>query len=113
MSDLFSVCAAETRASCVTVRCSGRWCLRSARVSDSWPRSMASSRRSLENHCLILDRARGEETNFSQSCDGPASSDLEVSTSTQSPCCSSEDRATSFPLTRAPMVLSPTSVCTA
>ena len=113
MSVRWKSCATASRDSWVSVRCRGRWCLRRARVSASLPFSMASSRRSLENHWRILLRARGDCTNFSQSWDGPACSDLEVSTSTQSPCWSSEDSGTSLPLTRAPMVLCPTSVCTA
>ena len=38
----------------------------------SLPRSIASSRRSLVNHCLILLRARCDLTNWSQSRDGAA-----------------------------------------
>ena len=58
-------------------------------------------------------RARGEPTNLSQSWDGAACSDLDVRISTRSPCCSREDSGASLPLTRAPIVRLPTSVCTA
>ncbi len=74
---------------------------------------MASSRRSLLNHCRILLRARGLLTKVSQSRLGPASATLEVNTSTTSPFSSNDSSATSRPLTRAPMVRWPTSVCTA
>ena len=71
---------------------------------------MASSRRSLVNQWRILLRARGDFTNVSQSRVGPALGDLEVNTSTTSPCSSSDSSGTSRPLTRAPMVWCPTSV---
>ena len=74
---------------------------------------MASVRRSLENHWRILLRAFGLLTKLSQSRDGPAVSDLEVSTSTVSPFSSLVSSGTRRPLTRAPMVRWPTSVCTA
>ena len=71
---------------------------------------MASSRRSLVNQWRILLRARGDFTNVSQSRVGPAFGDLEVNTSTTSPCSSSDSSGTSRPLTRAPIVWCPTSV---
>ena len=55
----------------VISRCSGRPCLRIALAMASLPESIASSRRSLENHWRILLRARGLLTNVSQSRDGP------------------------------------------
>ncbi len=61
---------------------------------------------------MILDRARDEPTNSSQSRDGPASAALEVRISTLSPLRSSYSRATNRPLTREPTVRWPTSVCT-
>ena len=79
----------------------------------SLPRSIASSRRSLVNHCRILERARGDCTNVSQSRDGAALAAFEVNTSTTSPFSSVDSSGTSRPLTRAPMVWCPTSVCTA
>ena len=45
---------------------------RSSLISSSRPSSMASSRRSRENHWRILERARDEATMASQSRDGPA-----------------------------------------
>ena len=69
----------------------------------SLPASTAASRRSLENHCRILFRARGLWTNFSQSRLGPASAVLAVKISTVSPLSSVDSSATSRPLTRAPM----------
>ena len=94
-------------------RWSGRFCLRIARASASLPASMASSRRSFENHALILERARGEATKASQSREGPDLSDLEVTTSTVSPDSRRVSRETRRPLTFAPTVRWPTSVCTA
>ena len=94
-------------------RCSGRFCLRIARASASLPDSMASSRLSLENHALIFERARGEATNASQSRDGPALSDFEVTTSTVSPDSSLVSSGTRRPFTFAPTVRWPTSVWTA
>ncbi len=79
----------------------------------SLPFSIASSRRSLVNHCRILLRARGDFTKVSQSRDGPALGDLEVKTSTTSLFSSVDSSGTSRPLTRAPMVWWPTSVWTA
>jgi hypothetical protein len=79
----------------------------------SLPASIASSRRSLANHCLILDLARGDATNASQSRDGPAPSAFEVKISTTSPFSSLRSSATRRPLTLAPMHRLPTSVCTA
>ena len=87
--------------------------MRIALAIASLPCSIASSRRSLENHWRILLRARGLLTNPSQSRDGPAVSDLDVKTSTTSPFSSDESSGTSRPLTRAPIVRCPTSVCTA
>jgi len=86
---------------------------RASRVICSLPDSIASSRRSLANHCLIFCFARGEATKASQSRDGPAPSAFEVKISTTSPFSSSRSRATSRPLTRLPIHLLPTSVCTA
>ena len=60
-------------------RCSGSFCWRIALATASLPRSIASSRRSLENHWRILLRARALLTNWSQSREGPAPSALEVS----------------------------------
>ena len=51
---------------------------RASRVIASLPESMASSRRSFANHCLILVLARGEATKASQSRLGPADSAFEV-----------------------------------
>ena len=79
----------------------------------SLPRSIASSRRSLVNHWRILERARGDWTKLSQSRDGPGVGDLEVKTSTTSPLSSVDSSGTRRPLTRAPIVWWPTSVCTA
>ena len=77
------------------------------------PSSMASSRRSLENHERILLRARVEATKESQSREGPALMALEVKTSTVSPFSRRVSRGTSRLLTRAPTVRWPTSVWTA
>jgi hypothetical protein len=79
----------------------------------SLPLSIASSRRSLANHCLILVLARGDATKESQSRLGPAPSAFDVKISTCSPVSSLRSSATSRPFTRAPMHLWPTSVCTA
>ena len=79
----------------------------------SLPCSIASSRRSLVNHWRILERARGDLTKVSQSRDGPAVADFEVKTSITSPFSRVDSSGTSRPLTRAPMVWCPTSVCTA
>ncbi len=87
--------------------------MRIARLIASLPASIASSRRSLANHCRIFVFARGLATNDSQSRDGPAASDFEVKTSTMSPLASGDSSGTSLPLTRAPMQRWPTSVCTA
>jgi hypothetical protein len=57
---------------------------RSSFTSSSRPSSMASSRRSRENHWRIFVRARDEATMPSQSRDGPAVGDLEVKISTVS-----------------------------
>ena len=97
----------------VSSRCSGRPSLRSSRAIDSLPRSIASSRRSLVNHCRILLRARGLLTKPSQSRLGPAPGAFDVNTSTTSPLSSVLSSGTSRPLTRAPMQRWPTSVCTA
>ena len=90
--------------------CTGRPPLRSARASSSRPVSIASSRRSRENHCLILLRARGEVAICSQSRDGPAEAVFEVTISTVSPECSLESRGSKRPFTRAPTQRWPTSV---
>ncbi len=87
--------------------------MRIARAMASLPCSIASSRRSLENHARILLRARGDLTKPSQSRDGPALGALEVKISTTSPLSSVDSSGTSRPLTRAPMQRWPTSVCTA
>ncbi len=94
-------------------RLSGSPSLRISLAICSLPCSMASSRRSLVNHWRIFDRARGDFTNVSQSRDGPAFGALEVKTSTTSLLSSVDSSGTSRPLTRAPMVWWPTSVCTA
>ena len=86
---------------------------RIARAIASLPCSMASSRRSLVNHPRILLRARVLLTNSSQSWLGPASGFFDVKTSTTSPLVSSDSSGTSRPLTLAPIVRWPTSVCTA
>ena len=83
------------------------------RAIESLPDSIASSRPSLENHCRILLRARAEATKVSQSCEGPAHSAREVSTSTLSPISRRESSGTRRPLTLAPTVWWPTSVWTA
>ena len=57
---------------------------RRARASSSRPFSIASSRRSRENHWRILLRARVEATIWSQSRDGPAVGDFDVKISTVS-----------------------------
>ncbi len=90
--------------------CTGRPSRRRALVRSSRPASMASSRRSRENHWRILAAARGVATTWSQSRDGPAPSTLEVKISTVSPETSVESSGTSRPLTRAPMQAWPTSV---
>ena len=82
------------------------------RAIDSRPASIASSRRSLENHALIFERARGLLTKLSQSRLGLAVSDLLVTTSTTSPLVSFVSRGTRRPLTFAPAHRLPTSVCT-
>ncbi len=84
-----------------------------ARAMASLPCSIASSRRSLVNHCLILLRARALFTNASQSLLGPLSGFFDVNTSTTSPVVSGFSRGTSRPFTLAPIVRWPTSVCTA
>lgn len=109
----FSSSATPTSAWVVSSVPIGRLRLRIARVSSSRPSSMASVRRSLENHWRILLRALGLLTKLSQSREGPALSDFEVSTSTVSPFSSLVSSGTRRPLTRAPIVLCPTSVCTA
>jgi hypothetical protein len=67
----------------------------------------------LVNHWRILVRAREDPTNDSQSWDGAAFGDRDVKTSTTSPLESLLSSDTSEPLTRAPIVRCPTSVCTA
>ena len=91
----------------------GRPSLRISLAIWSLPRSIASSRRSLVNHCRIFERARGDVTKPSQSCDGPALAALEVNTSTTSPFSRVDSSGTRRPLTRAPIVWCPTSVWTA
>jgi hypothetical protein len=86
---------------------------RASRAIASLPASIASSRRSLANHCLILVFARGDATKASQSRLGPAPSAFDVKISTTSPDSSLRSSATSLPLTRDPMHRLPTSVCTA
>ena len=81
-----------------------------ARAIALLPFSAAASRRSLENQCLILLRARALLTKPSQSRLGPASGALEVKISTVSPLSSALSSATRRPLTRAPMHRCPTSV---
>jgi hypothetical protein len=77
--------------------------LRIALAMLSLPFSIASSRRSFENHCLILFRARALVTNVSQSRLGPAPVALEVKISTTSPLSRVDSNGTSRPFTRAPM----------
>jgi hypothetical protein len=66
-------------------RTTGNECRRSSRWRRSFPVSRASSRRSLENHCRILLRARGVFTIDSQSRFGAASAAFDTRTSTESP----------------------------
>ena len=108
-----SSCDSAAIASADTSRCNGIDVRRASRVIASLPASMASSRRSLANHCLIFVLARGEATNASQSRLGPAPSALDVKISTTSPDSSVRSSATSRPFTREPMHRWPTSVCTA
>ena len=82
------------------------------RAIDSRPASIASSRRSLLNHALIFDRARGLLTKLSQSRDGAADSLLFVTTSTTSPLFNRVSSGIKRPFTFAPAHLLPTSVCT-
>ena len=96
-----------------STRLRGTPSLRISLAICSLPRSIASSRRSLVNHWRIFDRARGDFTNWSQSCDGAAFGALEVKISTTSEFSSVDSSGTRRPLTRAPMVWWPTSVCTA
>jgi hypothetical protein len=105
--DSAAIASADTR------RCSGIAVRRASRVIASLPASMASSRRSFANHCLILVLARGEATKVDQSRLGPAASAFEVKISTTSPDSSLRSSATSRPFTREPMQRLPTSVCTA
>ena len=88
----------------------GRPSRRSALTSSSRPVSMASSRRSRENHWRIFVAARGVATNCSQSRRRARALDLDVKISTVSPDDSCESSGTSRPLTRAPMQRWPTSV---
>ena len=97
-------------ASPVASRCSGSSCLRIARAIAVLPASAAASRRSLENQCRILFRARALLTKPSQSRLGAASGALDVKISTVSPLSSVDSSATSLPFTRAPIVRCPTSV---
>ena len=71
---------------------------------------MASSRRSRENHCRILLRARDDATICSQSRDGPAVCAFDVMISTVSADDSCVSSGTRRPFTRAPMKRCPTSV---
>ena len=96
-----------------TSRCMGSPTRRTSLAIASLPASIASSLRSLANHCLILARALGDAANASQSRVGPAPSALEVKISTTSPFSSLRSSATRRPLSRAPMQRWPTSVCTA
>jgi hypothetical protein len=89
--------------------CTGMPSRRRALASSSRPFSIASSRRSRENHWRILLRARGEATNSSQSRDGPLAT-LEVTISTVSPDVNRSSRRAMLPLMRAPMQWWPTSV---
>ena len=77
---------------------------------EALPVSAAASRRSFENQCRILFRARGLLTKPSQSRLGPESVALEVKISTVSPLSSALYSGTRRPLTLAPMVRCPTSV---
>ena len=97
----------------VHIRCTGRPSRRNASVSSSRPFSIMSVRRSRLNHWRILLRARGDLTNASQSCDGPAVSTFDVKISHVSPLVSWWSSDTSRPLTLAPTHAWPTSVCTA
>ena len=102
-----ATCESDTELSDVATGIDSR---RSARVSSSRPVSMASSRRSLENHWRILLRARDEVTKPSQSREGPAAAAFEVKISTVSALASRVSSGTSRPLTLAPMHRCPTSV---
>ena len=112
-SDCFRSAAACASTSDVITRGNDNPFLRADLVKAALPNSIAFSRRSLENHALILDRARGLLTKVSQSRLGPASSSLDVKISITSPLRSSDSNATSFPFTRAPTQRCPTSVWTA
>ena len=79
----------------------------------SLPASIASSRRSLLKYWRIFVRARGLLTKPSQSWVGPAVSDFDVKISMTSPLERVDASGTSLAVTRAPMHLCPTSVCTA
>ena len=85
--DRRSSSSATTSLSCVDfqIRCTGRPSRRNSSVSSSRPASIMSTRRSRLNHWRILLRARGDATNASQSCDGPAVSTFEVKISHVSP----------------------------
>ena len=112
-SPLSRVVATSVSESWLMSRWIGRFFLRMARAMAALPSSMASSRLSLENQERILLRARVEPTKVSQSRLGPAPCALEVKTSTESPFSRRVSSGTRRPLTRAPTVRWPTSVCTA
>src|ERR1035437_7690746 len=82
--------------------CTGRPFRRSSLVSSSRPTSLASSRRSRENHWRIFERALEDPTMFSQSLEGPAVGALEVKISTVSADERRVSRGTNRPLTLAP-----------
>ena len=93
------------------IRWTGSPSRRIALMTSSRPWATMSSRRSRENHCLILLVARWVATMSSQSRDGPPPEPpLAVKISTVSPEASLVSSGTSRPLTRAPMQAWPTSV---
>ena len=77
------------KASELKMLCTGSPSRRNSATRSSLPVSIISSRRSRENHCRILFLARGLETKFIQSREGPASSDFAVKISHVSPECNS------------------------
>ena len=104
---------ANSRSECpAKIFCRGKPAFRICRAIDSRPASIASSRRSLLNQALILERALGLFTKLSQSRLGPAASLLLVTISTTSPLLRRDSRGTSRPFTFAPAHLRPTSVWT-
>ena len=110
ISGYLNSCASSSNAWPAKIFCRGNPALRIWRAIDSRPASIASSRRSLLNHALIFDRARGLLTKLSQSRDGAADSLLLVTTSTTSPLFKRVSSGIKRPFTFAPAHLLPTSV---